>query len=221
MGQALVQLVPLALAAALSSVPIFATIVILLSASRTRSGLAFLGGTVLGTFATVSLATVAGQALPGRPREHEVLVGRLEVLVGIAMVVLGVVALVRRNRARGGTPGTPGWLGGLGTLGTLPVLGTGLALNLRPKALLLATAAGLAVSDARLRFEENLLLVAVYTAIASCTVVVPVVATILFPERMEPRLVAARSWIAAHATAVSATISIMIGAFVAGVGLTG
>jgi hypothetical protein len=218
MGQTLVQLVPLALAAALSSVPIFATIVILLSASRTRSGLAFLAGTVLGTFATVSLATVAGQALPGRPREHEVLVGRLEVVIGLAMVVLGVVALVRRDRAR---RGTPGWLGGLGTLGTLPVLGTGLALNLRPKALLLATAAGLAVSDARLRFEENLLLVAVYTAIASCTVVVPVVATILFPERMEPRLVAARSWIAAHATAVSATISIMIGAFVAGVGLTG
>ena len=59
MGQALLQLVTLALAAALSTVPIAATIFILLSASRNRSGLAFLSGTVLGTFAALTLATVA------------------------------------------------------------------------------------------------------------------------------------------------------------------
>jgi len=67
MGEALLQLIPLGMAAALSSIPITATIYILLSESRGRSGLAFLAGTVLGTFAAVTLATVAGQALPGRP----------------------------------------------------------------------------------------------------------------------------------------------------------
>ena len=65
MGQTLLQLLPLALAAALSSVPITATIFILLSESRSRSGLAFLAGTVLGTFAALMLATVAG---PGSSR---------------------------------------------------------------------------------------------------------------------------------------------------------
>ena len=219
MGQALVQVLPLALAAALSSVPISATIFILLSESRTRSGLAFVAGTVLGTFATVTLTAVAGQALPGRPRQHEALVGKLEVVIGIAMVLLGAVTLLRRNRGGGGD--RPGWLDGLGTLGTLPVFGIGLALNLRPKALLLAAAAGLAISGARLRSEENLVLLVVYTAIASCTVVLPIVATILFPRRMEPRLVTAKDWIAAHSTAVGATMLILIGAFVAGVGLTG
>jgi hypothetical protein len=219
MGQALLQVLPLALAAALSSVPISATIFILLSKSRTRSGLAFLAGTVLGTFATVTLTAVAGQALPGRPGQHEALVGKLEVVIGIAMVLLGVVTLLRRNRVGGGD--RPDWLDGLGTLGTLPVFGIGLALNLRPKALLLAAAAGLAISGARLRSEENLVLLGIYTAIASCTVVLPIVATILFPRRMEPRLVAAKDWIAAHSTAVGATTLILIGAFVAGVGLTG
>ena len=102
MGQTLVQVAPLAIAAALSSVPISATIFILLSESRTRSGLAFLAGTVLGAFATVALATVAGQALPGRPRQHEALVARLEVVIGLAMVLLGVMTLLRRNRAVGG-----------------------------------------------------------------------------------------------------------------------
>ena len=55
MGQALLQLIPLGLAAALSSVTITATIFILLSDSRDRCGLAFLAGTALGTFAAVTL----------------------------------------------------------------------------------------------------------------------------------------------------------------------
>jgi hypothetical protein len=218
MGQALFQLVPLALAAALSSVPISATIFILLSEGRTRSGLAFLVGTVFGTFAALTLATVAGQALPGRPRQHEVLVGKLEVVVGIAMVLLGVATLARRSAAsgRGGR-----WLDGIGSLGILPVFGIGLALNIRPKAMLLVAAAGLAISRADLRLDENLVLVVLYTAVATCTVVVPIVLTILFPTRMEPRLLSTKEWIAVHSTGVGATILILMGGFLIGLGIAG
>ena len=218
MGQALFQVVPLALAAALSSVPISATIFILLSEGRTRSGLAFLAGTVVGTFAALTLATVAGQALPGRPRQHEVLVGKLEIVVGIAMVLLGVATLVRRSASSGRGAR---WLDNIGSLGTLPVFGIGLALNLRPKAVLLVAAAGLAISRADLQFDENLVLVVVYSAIATCTVVVPIVVTILFPRRMEPRLLWMKAWIAAHSTAVGATMMILVGGFVIGLGFTG
>jgi hypothetical protein len=219
MGSVLVQLLPLALAAALSSVPISATIFILLSESRTRSGLVFLAGTVLGTFATVTLSAVLGQALPGRSRQHDELVGTLEVVVGSAMVLLGVVTLLRRNRVE--TKGRPKWLDGIGSLGTVPVLGIGLALNLRPKAVLLSAAAGLAISSTRLAPDERLVLLVLYTAVATCTVVLPIVATILFPQRMEPPLVTAKDWIAAHSTAVGAAMIILVGAFVATLGLTG
>ncbi|TCC65464.1 hypothetical protein E0H73_00505 [Kribbella pittospori] len=219
MGQALLTLIPLALAAALSSVPITATIFILLSESRGRSGLSFLAGTVIGTFATVALAAVAGHALPGRPREHEALVGKLEVVIGSALVLLGVVTLARRSRAGSGRG--PRWLDSLGTVGILPVFGIGLALNLRPKAILLAAAAGLAIVGVDLGFYDNLGLVVIYTAMATCTVSVPIVATILFPRRMEPRLLSAKGWIAAHSSTVGATMMILIGAFVIGVGVTG
>ncbi|TCM47625.1 GAP family protein [Kribbella sp. VKM Ac-2568] len=219
MGQALLQLMPLALAAALSSVPITATIFILLSESRSRSGLGFLAGTVLGTFAIVALASVASQALPGRPREHDALVGKLEVVIGIALVLLGVVALARRSRA--GSGHGPAWLDSIGTFGILSVFGIGLALNLRPKAVLLAAAAGLAIVGADLVFHDNLGLVVFYTAIATCTVGVPIVATILFPRRMEPRLLSAKGWIAAHSSTVGATMMILIGGFVIGVGVSG
>ncbi len=219
MGETLLQLIPLALAAALSSVPITATIFILLSESRRRSGLAFLAGTVLGTFATVALATVAGHALPGRPREHNALVGTLEVVIGLALVLLGVVALARRSRP--GRGGGPDWLDSIGTFGILPVFGIGLALNLRPKAILLAVAAGLAIVGVDLAFHNNVGLVIFYTVIATCTVGVPIVATILFPRRMEPRLLAAKGWIAAHSSTVGATMMILVGGFVIGVGVSG
>jgi hypothetical protein len=217
-GQAFWQVVPLALAAALSSVPISATIFILLSKGRTRSGIAFLAGTVFGAFATLTLATVAGQALPGRPHEHEALVGKLEIVAGTAMVLLGVATLARRRASSGRGAG---WLTGIGSLSILPIFGIGLALNIRPKAMLLVAAASLAISGANLPFDENLLLVALYTAIATCTVVVPIIVTILFPRRMEPRLLAAKGWIAAHSTAVGATIMNLMGGFVIGLGIAG
>jgi hypothetical protein len=219
MGQALLQLIPLGLAAALSSVPITATIFILLSDGRGRSGLAFLAGTVLGTFAAVTLATVAGQALPGRTRHQDALIGKLEVVVGLAMVVLGLITLLRRNRTGSGR-GT-GWLDSIGSFGMMPVFGIALALNVRPKALLLVAAAGLAISRAGLPFEQNLLLAVFYTAVATVTVVVPIVATILVPQSMEPRLRSLKAWIGGHSTAVSATMMILVGLFVIGVGISG
>jgi hypothetical protein len=51
--------------------------------------------------------------------------------------------------------------------------------------------------------------------------VLPIVAAILFPARTKPYLVSAKGWIAAHSTTVGATILILIGGFVAMVGLTG
>ena len=218
MGSALFQVLPLALAAALSSVPISATIFILLSKGRTRSGLAFLAGTVIGTFVAITLVTVVGQALPGRPRRHAELIGNVEIALGIAMMLLGVFTLVRG----GGTSGRGArWMESIGTLGTVPVFGIGLALNLRPKSILLVAAAGLAISRAHLSLEASAVLVVIYTAVATCTVVVPIVLTILLPQRMEPRLLAAKEWIAAHSTGVSATLMILIGGFVVYLGISG
>ena len=105
------------------------------------------------------------------------------------------------------------------SLTTLPVLGVGLALILRPKAVLLAAAAGLVASGARLHTREVFVVIVCYVAIATSTVVVPIVAATLFPDRVRPRLDAAKGWITTHSAGVSATISTLIGAFLIAVGL--
>jgi hypothetical protein len=102
----------------------------------------------------------------------------------------------------------------------LPAFGIGLALNVRPKALLLFAAAGLAISGAHLDAQDMLILIAVYTAVSTSTVVAPTLATVFFPERMEPRLVAARDWLGAHGAAVTGVLVTLIGVVVVGAGIS-
>lgn len=219
MGKVLAQLIPVALAAAMSTVPIMATLFILLSERRKVTALPFLAGTVLGTAAGLTLATTAAQALPGRPRQFAALIDNLEIVIGSALVVFGVVTVVRH--ARTSTSRRPSRIEGIGSLGPLAAFGIGLALNLRPKALLLFAAASLAISGAPPLVDDTLFLILVYTAIATSTVVAPTLATVFFPDRMEPRLVVTRDWVSAHGTAVTGGIMILVGGVVLAAGISG
>ena len=49
--------------------------------------------------------------------------------------------------------------------------------------------------------------------------VAPILATVFFPGRMEPRLVVARDWISAHGTAVTGVVMVLIGVVVIGAGI--
>src|SRR5262245_55701643 len=97
MGQALGQLFPIAVASALSSVPITIMIIILLSPKRKQATIPYLAGWVLGTAAVLLLATLATQLLPdSRPRQPQTALGVLEILTGAALVLLGIWTLRRK-----------------------------------------------------------------------------------------------------------------------------
>ena len=68
MGQALGSLIPLGVAAAVSTVPILVTILILLSDNRNRSALPYLIGWVVGTLFLVTVGTIAASSLPNHGR---------------------------------------------------------------------------------------------------------------------------------------------------------
>src|SRR5689334_11456848 len=88
---------------ALSSVPIMATVVILLSPRRRQSGLPFLAGWVL-TIAAVALAAAGGAlAMPLSRREQDRLSAAFEIIVGAGLVIASVVTL-RRSRTRASKP---------------------------------------------------------------------------------------------------------------------
>ncbi|HEY6799277.1 MAG TPA: GAP family protein [Agromyces sp.] len=219
MLQAVAHLLPIAVAVAVSSVPIMATILLLLSPGRTRSALPFLIGWVLGIAVVVWLCTIGAQAVPSprSSRQPETAVGIGEILVGAAIVVVAIVAWYRARK----NPSTvmPKWLDSVGSLGPWAAFGVAFALNLRPKGLLLAIAAGLAIRGDNLTLVEAAVAIVLYTVVGASTVAVPIIMTLASPKRMEPRLVVAQGWIARNQGVVTALILLVIGVVIIGTGI--
>lgn len=218
MWQVIGQLLPIAVAAAVSSVPIMAMILILLSPRRAQSAVPFLLGWVLGIAATVSLCALGSRVIPtSRGDRPDVALGVAEMIVGVAM--LGVAVAAWRRAGRQTSLPMPRWLRTIGSLGGWSAFGVAVLLNVRPKGLLLAFAAGLVLRGATLTIVDSAIAITVYTAIAASTIAVPIVMTLVSPARMEGRLVLTQEWLERHHTAVSSTILVMIGFIAIGNGL--
>ncbi|KQZ11067.1 hypothetical protein ASD23_02840 [Agromyces sp. Root1464] len=218
MLQAIGHILPIALAVAISSVPIMATIVILLSPKR-ESAAPFLVGWVLGMVLLVVICTLSTQAVPTprSARQPDVAVGVGEMIVGAGLIV---IAIVSWRRARWNpVEGMPAWLGKMESIGPWSAFGLGVALNIRPKEILLAIAAGLAVRGAGLSGSDAAIVIAVYTIIGASTVAVPVVATLIDAKGMQPKLLRMKEWLTRNSRVVTSLILLMVGVFIIGTGI--
>ena len=219
MWEALGGLLPIAVAVAVSSVPITVTVLILLSPNRNRAALPFLVGWVTGVVAVIVLSALGASVLPEPPRRGpDIVTGVLQIMIGTALIVLGVVGLRRGSRTE--RTGLPRWLSAVDSFGALAAFGVAVLLDLRPKGLLLGVAAGLALHNASPRASEAAVLIVTYTLIATSTVVIPIMASLIAPRRMEPRLIAARDWLAHNGRVLTSSMMFMIGVVILGAGLT-
>lgn len=218
MWQAFGALLPIAVAVAISSVPITVTILILLSPKKNQDSVPFLVGWVIGAAAVITLSALGAQVLPDLPRRmHDEMVAALEIVIGIALMVLPLVELRRGSRTD--TAGLPRWLSAVDSFGPLVSFAVAVVLNFRPKGLLLGITAGLALHTVGLKVGETAALIAIYTAIATSTVVIPIVASFLAPQRVEPKLISARDWLAANGRMLTSVIMFMIGVVILGSGI--
>ncbi|WP_165877420.1 GAP family protein [Agromyces fucosus] len=218
MLQAIGHILPIALAVAISSVPIMATIVILLSPKR-ESAAPFLVGWVLGMVLLVVICTLSTQAVPTprSARQPDVAVGVGEMIVGAGLIVIAIVSW--RRARRNPVEGMPAWLGKVESIGPWSAFGLGVALNIRPKEILLAIAAGLAVRGAGLSGSDAAIVIAVYTIIGASTVAVPVVATLIDAKGMQPKLLRMKEWLTRNSRVVTSLILLMVGVFIIGTGI--
>ena len=217
MLSALGQLLPIAVAVAFSSVPITATILILLSPKRNISGAAFLIGWVAGLTIVVSVAAYGAQALPiATVRTQQTAFGLAGVVIGAALVVFGVVSGVRAARHPAAPAQGAKWLSAVKSFGPGPSFGLAVILNFRPKGLLLGVAAGLAIGSGGLSDSDTVIAVAFYVVLSASTVAVPILSTIAMPELMQPRLVRAQEWLELHGRVVTALLMGLIGVVILG-----
>jgi hypothetical protein len=213
------KLLPVGLAAALSSVPIMVMIVILLSPRRKVAAVPYAIGCVLGTVLVVGLVTVLAQLLPDpRPRQPPTALVIVELLLGAGLIVLGVRSWRRHGQASEAMELPPWATSLLDSVSAARAIGLGVIIELRPKSVLLAGVVGLQLHGVSGDPAALAVLIG-YVVIATSTVTVPVLLTITSPARMEPKLMAASKTLAAEGPVISAVVLVMVGAVVIGAGL--
>lgn len=214
------QLLPVGLAAALSSVPVTVLLVIMMSPRRRVAAVPFALGCLLGTLIIVLAASLAAQFLPEpRQRRSDEVTAVLELALGAALVLVGIRTW-RRRHGSGGDLQLPSWAGSaIDRLSAVRAFGLGMIIELRPKSALLACVVSLQVHAAQRGDPGPLAVIVIYVLIATSTVTVPVLATIISPDRMEPRLSRAADTLGAEGQLISAIVLLMIGVVVIGSGL--
>lgn len=219
LGPAIGDLIPAALAVALSPIPIVA-IVLVLSAPRARTaGPAFATGWVAGLAVATTLIVLAiGGATGGSDDEG----GTVDwLLTGIGVLFLALAAKTWKKRpARGETADLPAWMASIDSVSALRAVGLGLALSAaNPKNLALTLAAGAAISDAGLGDQETAIAIAAFVLIGSSTVAGAVLLSLLAGERVAGPLASVRQFMADNNAVIMFIVLLLLGGKFLGDGL--
>jgi len=202
-----------ALAAAASPLVLTATFVVIRSERPRTNGIAFLSGFLLGTTIACGLGLLLGQAAVARLDSHETVEEVLTLLLGVALLAVGLRARHTPPRAEAGGSRASAILAGLGNVRPAAAFSMAGLLGFGgPKRLVLTFLAMASVSEASLRDVEDLTLVLIYIAVATALVSVPVGIVIVAGERAAVILARGQSWLTEHAAELRVWLSLVIGA---------
>lgn len=219
LSEAIGGLLPAAVGIALSPIPIIA-IVLMLSTPRGRSnGATFAVGWIVGLVAVsvVVLIVARGASDP----DSAAATGVNWVQTGIGVLFLVLAARQWRGRPKAGeAPEMPRWMDGLDHVTPVRAATLGLLLSaVNPKNLALTLAGAAAIAQAGLPTSEEVVAVAVFVALASVTVVGPVLFSVVAHERADRSLAVVKDFMAANNAVIMMVILLVLGAKLLGDGL--
>ncbi len=218
MGATLGQVLATAVGVAISPIPVIALILMLFSRAATRNSLAFLLGWLVGLTAVVVavLALDVGSSDDAGSTRS----GVLKVVIGLAFLFLAARQWRGRPRA-GEEPSMPGWMTAIDDFSAVKALGLGLLLTIaNPKNLGLAIATAATIGAADLDAGDQVVVIAVWVALASITIIAPVLGYLLVRDRAEPTLTSMKAWLLANNATVMTVLFVVLGAKVLGDGIS-
>ena len=153
--------------------------------------------------------------------EPSTLSSLLKLAFGIALLL--VAARQWRMRPTGDVPAAmPKWMGAIDSISLGKALGLGFVLSaVNPKNLVMCLAAGTTIGAAHLSGGGDVVVVAVFTAIAASTVAAPVIGYLTARQHMTAPLNSLRDWLTQNNTAVTAVLLLVIGVTLVGKGIGG
>lgn len=220
MGEAIGEVLPLALGVALSPMPIVAVVLMLVTRQARVNGPAFVLGWLVGLAAVGAL--VLAVAAPADASEE----GDPATWVGVLTLVLGALLLLValrqwRGRPRGDEePDPPKWMGAIEGFTPVKAAGTGVLLSaVNPKNLLLAVGAAVAIAQTGVPGGEQAVAYAVFALIGTIGVGAPVVLYFALGDRAPGLLESLRSWMARNNAVIMAVLLVVLGAKLVGDGI--
>jgi threonine/homoserine/homoserine lactone efflux protein len=214
------QLLPLALTIALSPLPLAALLLMLLAPDGFKSAVGFSIGWFLGLLFSATVLALLSSLLPhDRAAGSRALQIVLPLLLGGALIVLGLVQWHDRP-GRGAEVPLPRWLSVLDRLSPAraTLIGVGYA-AFRPKNLVVAAAAGVVILGAHADPTGIAVAVAVFTALASITMLGPVLAYAFGGAAVRGRLTRLREWLVRNMPIITIITVLLLGVFLILAGL--
>jgi len=211
------ELLPLAVAIAISITTIITTVLMLLSPKAKSRTVGLLVGCVVGVGGAVALFALLAGLLPTQDSGgSSPAAAVIKMVVGVLLVVLALRQW-RGRHARDDRAELPKWMAEVDSMMPGKALVIGLLLSaVVPKNLLLALSAGLIVGEAGLSGGQAAAVIVLFTAIATSTVAVPVVAHLVAPARLRGPFEGLREWLVENNVTIMVVVLLVIGVVIIG-----
>ena len=211
MLETLVLLLPNAVGILLSPLAVVAVVLLLLSPRASGNGLAFLAGWALGLTLVGALTLLVIEEPAGSAGRQPLWALALRLAIAAGLLYLAYRSFAKRPR-RGETPRLPGWMSAIDSFSTTRSFSVAAAAAaVKPKNLLLTAAAMIDLALAGLPAGQSALVFAVFVALSSLGIAVPVVYALSGGERAQRSLTAWRAWLQAHNAVIVAVVLALLG----------
>lgn len=219
MGSVIGEVLPVAVAVAVSPVPVIAVILMLFTPEARTNSVAFLLGWLLGLIVVGSIVLIAGDVASDDSGESTVS-GVVKLVFGLLFLVLAVRSWRSRPKA-GEDPEMPGWMAAIDGFGAVKSAGIAALLSgLNPKNLALTAAGAATIAAAGLTTGEEIGAFAIFVTIASITVAAPVLVYLIMGDRVQGGLNSLKEWLLANNNTVMAVLLVVLGAKLLGDGIS-
>jgi hypothetical protein len=220
MNTAIVDIAPIAVAVAISPLPIIAVILILLSQKARSNGVAFLIGWFLGLAFAELIVLALVSILNFTPRAEPLkAVLWFKLVIGVLLIILSIRQWRQRPR-QGQEPTMPGWMRSIDSLTPMRALGLAALLSTGGNlALILAAAAGIARS--KLDIGQEAIALSVFIVIGSLTVAAMVGYHVIAGQSAMKALTTWKTWLLKNNATVMSVLLLLVGVLLVGKGLSG
>jgi threonine/homoserine/homoserine lactone efflux protein len=220
MLDALGQILPLAVAVALSPMPIIAVVLMLVSAKARVKGPMFVVGWLLGMAIVGAIVLLIAGPQASDKGEPASWVAFIELALG-ALLLLLAVKQWRGRPDEGAEPEMPKWMAAIDSF--TPIKSAGIAALLsgvNPKNLLLILAAASTIAQSGISGGEQAVVYGVFCVIGTVGVAIPVIVYFFLGDRAPALLRRMQTWMAHNNAVIMAVLLLVIGVKIFGDGLS-